>query len=317
VEGKFKISQEIINSYSSVLCPLCNKHTDIITDQESGEMVCIICGSVITDKAQETVSERIAFNADGINLKTRTGAPTSLAKYDRGLSTVIGRVNRDASGQQIDTSMRSRIGRWRTWDARSQTNDSAKKNLQAAFMQLYTVKGTLGLPDSVTEKIAYLYRKILEKGLIRGRTIKGAMAVATYIACREMEIPRTLKEIADISNLKEREIARVYRKVMFELDLKIPQDDPIKKIIRIGNTCRASEKAKRYAVKMMAEIIKKGISAGKNPMGLAGAVLYVSCKNHNESITQRKIAEAAGVTEVTIRHDLDSIMKMLNSHKNA
>jgi transcription initiation factor TFIIB len=293
------------------LCPLCNKHTDIITDQESGEIVCISCGSVITDKAQDTMSERIAFNADGINSKTRTGAPTSLAKYDRGLSTVIGRINRDASGQLIDTAMRSRIGRWRTWDARSQTNDSAKKNLQAAFMQLYTVKGTLGLPDSVIEKIAYLYRKILEKGLIRGRTIKGAMAVATYIACREMEIPRTLKEIADISNLKEKEIARVYRKVMFELDLKIPQDDPIKKIIRIANTCRASEKAKRYAMKMMAEIIKKGISAGKNPMGLAGAVLYVSCKNHNESVTQRKIAEAAGVTEVTIRHDLDSIMKML------
>ncbi len=311
MEGKFKISQKIINSYSSILCPLCNKHTDIITDQESGEIVCIDCGSVITDKAQETISERIAFNADGINLKTRTGAPTSLAKYDRGLSTVIGRINRDASGQQIDTAMRGRIGRWRTWDARSQTNDSTKKNLQAAFMQLYAVKGILGLPDSVIEKIAYLYRKILEKGLVRGRTIKGAMAVATYIACREMEIPRTLKEIANISNLKEREIARVYRKVMFELDLKIPQDDPIKKIIRIANKCRISEKSKRYAVKMMVEIIKKGISAGKNPMGLAGAVLYISCKNHNESITQRKIAEAAGVTEVTIRHDLDSIMKML------
>ena len=48
-------------------------------------------------------------------------------------------------------------------------------------------------------------------------------------------------------------------------------------------------------------------------MGLAGAVLYVSCKNYDEDVTQREIAEAAGVTEVTIRHDLDSILKMLNS----
>ena len=39
-------------------------------------------------------------------------------------------------------------------------------------------------------------------------------------------------------------------------------------------------------------------------MGLAGAVLYVSCKNYDEDVTQREIAEAAGVTEVTIRHDL-------------
>jgi transcription initiation factor TFIIB len=128
-----------------------------------------------------------------------------------------------------------------------------------------------------------------------------------------MGIPRTLKEIANISNLKEREIARVYRKVMFELDLKIPQDDPIKKLVKIANKCEISEKAKRYAMKLMVEIIKKGLSAGKNPMGLAGAVLYVSCKNYDEDVTQREIAEAAGVTEVTIRHDLGSILKMLKS----
>lgn len=307
------MKQELIDSYSSILCSLCNKHTTIITDQESGEIVCINCGSVVTDKAQETRAEWNAFNPEDMNLKTRTGAPTSLAKYDRGLSTVIGKINRDASGQQIDTSMRNRVDRWRTWDIRSQTNDSTKRNLQAAFIQLYMLKGALGLPDSVIEKIAYLYRKIQEKGLVKGRTIKGAVAVASYIACREMGIPRTLKEIANISNLKEREIARVYRKVMFELDLKIPQDDPIKKMVKIANKCHITEKAKRYAMKLMIEIIKKGLSAGKNPMGLAGAVLYVSCKNYNEDVTQREIAEAAGVTEVTIRHDLDSILKMLNS----
>jgi transcription initiation factor TFIIB len=166
---------------------------------------------------------------------------------------------------------------------------------------------------SAIEKIAYLYRKIQEKGLVKGSTIKGAIAVASYIACREMGIPRTLKEIADISNLKEREIARVYRKVMLELDIKIPQDDPIKKLVKIANKCKISEKAKRYGVKLMVEVIKKGLSAGKNPMGLAGAVLYVSCKNHKEDVTQHQIAEAAGVTEVTIRHDLDTIIRMLNS----
>ncbi len=307
------MKQELIDSYSSILCTLCSKNTNIITDQESGEIVCINCGSVVTDKAQETRAEWNAFNSDDINLKTRTGAPTSLAKYDRGLSTVIGKINRDASGQQIDTSMRNRVDRWRTWDIRSQTSDSTKRNLQAAFIHLYMLKGALGLPDSVIEKIAYLYRKIQEKGLVKGRTIKGAIAVASYIACREMGIPRTLKEIANISNLKEREIARVYRKVMFELDLKIPLDDPIKKLVKIANKCKISEKAKRYAIKLMVEIIKKGLSAGKNPMGLAGAVLYVSCKNYNEDVTQREIAEAAGVTEVTIRHDMDGILKMLNS----
>jgi transcription initiation factor TFIIB len=69
---------------------------------------------------------------------------------------------------------------------------------------------------------------------------------------------------------------------VFELNLKIPLDDPIKKLVKIANKCVIAEKTKRYAIKLMVDIIKKGLSAGKNPLGLAGAVLYVSCKNYNE-----------------------------------
>ena len=311
------MNQKLINSYLSVLCPICNKHSNIITDQNTGELICTACGSVIIDNTEAARSEWTSSNIQEFDFRDRTGAPTSLAKYDRGLSTVIGKMDKDASGRQIDLAMRSRIGRWRTWDARSQTNDSSKRNLQSAFIQLYTMKDVLGLPESAIEKIAYIYRKIQERKLIKGRTIRGALAVASYIACRELGIPRTLKEIAKISNLKEKEVARIYRKVMFELDLKVPQVDTFKEIIKLGNICGISEKAKRRAIKLMMTVMKTEISAGKNPMGLAGAVLYLSCKEYDEEITQSKIAEVAGVTEVTLRHDLDIILaltKTMNSN---
>lgn len=304
------MSQKVINSSSLILCSLCNRDTNILTDQESGEVICTNCGSVVNDKVLETKAEWNAFDSEDRNSKSRTGAPTSLAKHDRGLSTVIGKINRDAAGQQIDIAMKNRINRWRKWDFRSQ-NSHAERNLHTAFIHLDMMKSALGLPDSVIEKIAYLYRKIQERGLVRGRTIKGVVAVASYIACREMEIPRTLKEISDISNVREKAISKIYRKVMVELDLKMPQVDLMRIIVKIANKCGISEKSKRYAMKMMAEIIKKEISVGKHPMGLAGAVLYMSCKNYDEGITQGQIAEVAGVTEVTIRHNLDSIIKMI------
>jgi transcription initiation factor TFIIB len=308
------MSQKVINSSSLILCSLCNKDPNIFTDQESGEVICTNCGSVLTDKLQETKAEwNTSDSGDGYS-KVRTGAPTSLAKHDRGLSTIIGKINRDAAGQQIDTVMKNRISRWRKWDFRSQ-NSHEQRNLHTAFTQLDLMKSALGLPDSIVEKIAYLYRKIQERGLVRGRTIKGVVAVASYIACREMKIPRTLKEIAKISNVHEKEIAKIYRKVMVELDLKIPQVDLMRIIVKISNNCGISEKVKRYAMKTMDEIIKKEISVGKHPMGLAGAVLYMSCKNYDEGITQGQIAEAAGVTEVTIRHNLASIMKMIKNIK--
>jgi len=285
----------------------------MITDQNSGELICTSCGSVIIDNTETTRSGWTSSNIQELDFRARTGAPTSLAKYDRGLSTVIGKIDKDASGRQIDIAMKNRIGRWRTWDARSQTNDPSKRNLQSAFIHLYTLKDLLGLPESAIEKIAYLYRKIQERKLIKGRTIKGALAVASYIACRELGIPRTLKEIAKISNLKEKEIARIYRKVMFELDLKIPQVDAMKEIIKIGNICGISERSIRRAIKMMMTVMKTEISAGKNPMGLAGAVLYLSCKEYDEEITQNNIAEIAGVTEVTLRHDLDIISDLIKT----
>lgn len=308
------MSQKLINSITSILCPLCNKQTNIITDQESGELICTECGTVVTNRSHVESSDWLNPASEEFGYKSRTGAPTSLAKYDRGLSTVIGKVNRDASGRQIDFSMRGRIGRWRTWDARTQTNDSSKRNLQTAFIQLYLMKDALGLPDTVIEKVAYLYRKIQERNLVKGRTIRGALAVASYIACREMGIPRSLKEISKITNIKEKEVARIYRKVMFELDIKVPQVDALKEVIKIGNMCGLSEKTKRSAVRMMAEIMKNEVFAGKNPMGLAGAAIYISSKNNHEEITQAKIAEIAGVTEVTLRHDLELLSeKVLNN----
>ena len=305
------MNQKLINSYLSVLCPLCNKHSNIITDQNSGELICTICGSVIIDNTEATRSEWTSSNIQELDFRDRTGAPTSLAKYDRGLSTVIGKIDKDASGRQIDLAMKSRIGRWRTWDARSQTNDSSKRNLQTAFIHLYTMKDVLGLPESAIEKIAYLYRKMQERKLIKGRTIRGCFGCRfLYRMQRIRDTQGHLKEIAKISNLKEKEIARIYRKVMFELDLKVPQVDALKEIIKIGNICGISERTKRRAIKMMMTVIKTEISAGKNPMGLAGAVLYLSCKEYNEEITQNKIAEVAGVTEVTLRHDLDIILEL-------
>jgi transcription initiation factor TFIIB len=61
------------------------------------------------------------------------------------------------------------------------------------------------------------------------------------------------------------------------------------------------EKTQRMAMFTMNDLINKEIAAGKDPMGLAATVLYLSCLTNGEATTQKEMAEAAGVTEVTIR----------------
>ena len=296
---------------TSIICSVCSDG-QMVTDPESGEIICRNCGIVMLDKIQESRPEWRAFTADDGNDRSRTGTPSSLARHDMGLSTVIGRADKDASGNTIAVSMRSTMDRLRAWDFRTQAHTPTDRNLRQAFSELERLKDKLGLSDVIIEKTAYIYRKAQERGLVRGRTISSVLAAAIYIACRESGTSRTLKDIASISNIKRKDIARTYRLLVLELNYKIPMVDPIKCIVRVANKANLSEKTKRQAMNIMHSVTRSGISAGKDPMGLAASVLYLSCMNTGESRTQTEISEAAGVTEVTVRNRYKNLKRLLD-----
>ncbi|MFL6381693.1 MAG: transcription initiation factor IIB family protein [Nitrososphaeraceae archaeon] len=296
------------------MCSIC-KSNQIITDTESGELICSKCGQVISDKVQQAGPEWRNFAQSSSNesndSRSRVGMSTSLARHDMGLSTIIGRTDRDASGQKIDAAMRTKMDRLRFWDYRTQIRSATDRNLRNAFNRLDILKDRLGLSDSIVEKVAYIYRKAQERQLVRGRTISGVLAAAIYIACREMGISRTLKDIATYSNVKFKEVAKSYRLLCLELDLKIPIVDPMKYIAKVANKANLSEKTKRQAVDIMDNVTKREMSVGKNPMGLAASVLYISSMKTGENITQSDLSNAAGVTEVTLRNRYKDLMNRL------
>ena len=291
-------------------CPRCAKGS-LVTDANTGENFCGKCGFVITDKISELGPEWRSFSNEGEN-KSRAGVPTSLAMHDMGLATVINPQNKDATGKPLTASMKSTIERLRTWDSRSQIHEPVDRNFRQAFSELDRLKDKLVIGDAVVEKAAYIYRKALEKGLVRGRSISALIASALYAACRDTETPRTLKDIAKESNIKRKDIARCYRLLLRELNLKMPVVNPINCIARIASKAALSEKTKRKATKILQTAGEMKISAGKDPMGLAAAALYVACVTNGENKTQRDVAEAAGVTEVTIRNRYKGLKVVLD-----
>jgi hypothetical protein len=137
---------------NSTFCSICNRSDRIVTDSESGEIICSICGMVLSDKAEDTSHlERHIFREGQIDdTRARTGAPTSLARHDMGLATVMGRGNRDASGQKIDPSIHSTMQRLRAWDFRMHLSSSSDRNLSIPFKLLNTLKDKLS--DAIVEK---------------------------------------------------------------------------------------------------------------------------------------------------------------------
>lgn len=278
-----------------IVCPNCGDGQKV-TDIESGELICTKCGYVIHERVGDEEQDWSVLAREPAS-KLRT-SPTSLARSGMGLSTIIGRPDRSA-GSGLNAAMRSTFDRLRTWDFRIKGRD--ERSLKRAFVDLDRLRGMLRLSDAIVEKAAYIYRRAQEQGLVRGRTMRAVMGAAIYIVQREMGISGTLDDIIRATNTKEKDLARAYRILIRELDLKVPMVDPVKCVSRVANKANISERTKRKAMNMIYDVVKSGLAAGKDPMGLAASVLYVSCVNSGEVKSQAAIADAAGVSEVTLR----------------
>jgi transcription initiation factor TFIIB len=284
----------------------------VVTDPDTGELIRKDTGEVISDNSPSPEKEWRSFNIEESQNRARVGIPTSLAFHDMGLATKIGKEATDASGNVIDAATRTRMGRLRMWNSRSQSHSPTERNLQQAFSMLSRIKDRLGLPNHVTEKAAYTYRKAQERGLIRGDTIGSVLAASIYVAARQGGVLRTLDDISEISDIKPGEVARSYRRIISELDIKVPLIDPSKYIVKVANNLNFDEKIKRKALELMELAQKKNLVVGKDPISMAASIIYLVNLSERKPRTQAEIARAAGVTEVTVRNRSKELRKKLD-----
>lgn len=292
-----------------LICNNCNT-SRFVTDAVTGEIDCSICGCVISENTEDRGAERRNFSDATDN--TRTGPGLSLKMHDGGLSTIIGVQNKDSTGKPLLANTVQTFGRLRKWDSRSQTKSSADRSLRSALQELDKVQSKIGLSDTVIERASLFYRKASEKGLVRGRTVKGIAAACLYASCRDLEHPRTLTEIAEHLQIKRKDIARSYRSLFKELGFVVSIADPIKSINKIASKIGINEKTIRKAVHILDIAQNAGIVAGKNPEIMAAAAIYAACVITGENKSQHEIAIASGTSTVSIRNRILDFRKNLN-----
>jgi len=291
-------------------CPQCGS-PELVRDEEMGEIACSKCGLVVLDDLLDRSPEWRAFTLEEKRSKRRAGAPIDYSHYDKGLSTIF-RVDKDAFGRPLPAKVKRQMWRLRRWQIRSRIHGSDYRNLMRAMNELQRLSEKLHIPSSVQEMAAVIYRKALNEDLIRGRCIAAIVAGALYAACRFTKTPKTLNEVAEASLRDRDEVARSYRLLIRTLKMKMPVHDPLDYISKIAEKAGISGEAQGLAVKILREAKRKRITMGKDPMGVAAAVLYIACQLKGKNVTQKEIADVAEVTEVTIRNRKKELMKELD-----
>jgi transcription initiation factor TFIIB len=234
--------------------------------------------------------------------------------HDKGLSTTIDWKDRDANGNMLSAKQRRKMSRLRTWDERARAKDSQERNLKQALGEIERMASALGIPENVREMASVIYRRCLDEDLLRGRCIESMTTASLYAAARQAKLPRSMDEFIQVARIEEQPIARAYRYISRELNLKVEPPTATDYIPKVSSNVDASNDNENLAEDLLQTAIEAGEHSGKHPNGLAAAALYAAdlLNGRIDELTQAELAETADVCEVTIRNRHREILEINN-----
>ncbi|KAH9617095.1 hypothetical protein KSS87_012900 [Heliosperma pusillum] len=278
-------------------CSDCKKHTEVVFDHSAGDTVCSECGLVLESHSIDETSEWRTFaNESNDNDPVRVGGPSNPLLTDGGLSTVISKPN-GTSGDYLSSS----LGRWQNRGA------NPDRGLILAFKTIAIMADRLGLVATIKDRASEIFKKVEDQKSSRGRNQDAILAACLYIACRQEDKPRTVKEICSVANgATKKEIGRAKEYIVKQLEVEMGQ------AVDMG-TIHAGDFLRRFcsnlgmnnqAMKAAQEAVQKSeeIDIRRSPISIAAAVIYIITQLSDEKKPLRDISQATGVAEGTIRN---------------
>jgi len=293
-------------------CPVCGSIHLVVNP--SGELVCDDCGTVVSEGAPDLGREWSAYSSEEWERRSRTGEPVKIGATTGSLATVIDR--RDISRLKISSEGKKQMYGLNLLQTRNRLSTSHERSIARAEVLLERIASALKLPENVKEEAYSIYRRAGELGVVRGRTIESMVAAAIYAAARSAGLPLELKSLSQYTGRQNRRtLAKDYRLLVEKLGLRMGAPDPAAHVPKITSRLGLGKDVQDLAISLINEAKKLGLTAGKDPSGLAAAAVYLATLKGKEKRTQRQVAQAAEVTEVTVRTRYRELAEALSSKK--
>lgn len=255
--------------------------------QRDSELGCNECGKIF--ESEEIFSE-----------------PIGLSKMSGSLiddTTTISNGTSDAFGKKfLDPKT---VKKLQFWDRRARKRNQSRIKANHKISRLCEI---MAIPDFAKKRSEEIFIECQKKRLLKGRDANIFSVACLYAACRELDIPKNIATISENTEFGEREIFADYKTIFKNLELRVPVQSPISFLSKIANKTNPSlSSSVQILARQIIENSKE--SAGKDPHGVAGAALYLASSIKGKKITQGEISKASGVTEATIRKNLEILKK--------
>ncbi|WP_254832845.1 hypothetical protein [Haloglomus salinum] len=185
----------------------------------------------------------------------------------------------------------------RTWLEFSRVRTSTEAEVRDAFDFIEEFADQLDLPTEVRVRAAELYADAAVESITARRSGREVVAAIIGIASRELEQPLPNERIAQAADMESTRLGRLMRFVQRELERSSIPNSPAAYVHSLASSLDLDETVRRTARSILEQIPGEQ-SGGCHPGGLAAAALYLA---GDGQLTQREVADAAGVTGETIR----------------
>lgn len=302
-----------------LICPECNDpNPNIVESFSSGDLVCGNCGIVLGDRIVDTRSEWRTFANDEGDDPSRVGA-TANPLLD--------------GMEQLDTSISFRdnntgIARELQRAAAKSSGAKAERNLLSAFRDIGNMCESIGLPKAIADIAKQLYKRTDEEKILRGKSTEAIVACCIFIACRQGNVPRSFREICQLTRVPKKLIGQCFKVIEQAFNLNprpapgsgasgsntpAPVDGLVPGqgastgtsaedlLARYCNYLDLHPSVQSVCRDVVLNAREHSIAQGRSPVSIAGGAILFATLLLGKNKPVKDISSVAGVSESTIK----------------
>ncbi|KAG7807566.1 hypothetical protein KL921_004324 [Ogataea angusta] len=298
-----------VNLNITLVCPECKVYPPEIVERHSeGDIVCALCGLVLSSRIIDTRSEWRTFANDDQNGDdpSRVGEATNGVLDSDQLSTVISAgVDGNRAAKELNRIQNRSVV------------DRKDYALQSAYSKISQLCDGYQLPRVVQDGAKEVYKLVHDDKMLRGKSQEAIMAASIFFGCRKADVPRTYNEIWALTNVPKKDIGKVFKIIKQIIQRKDAEQDGL--ITRRNNNISTTQTNPEDLVgrfcshlglspqittsaQHIARTLKElGVLEGRSPTTIAATVIYFATAIFKQQIPLSRISEKTGVSEGTIK----------------
>lgn len=262
-------------------------------------LTCSNCYNIM-DNVIDCSAEWRYYNGDDSKSEdpSRCGLPTNSLLPKSSLGSIIGKSMRDSKDLHC-------IRKLQTWTSMPYS----ERKLLNVFEKFTNNTNNMGISGKVLYDAKIMYKKVSSLKISRGDNNDGLIASCVYYACIINNVPRSIKEIAEMFDISCVILTKGNARFQKLNPMNVLSSSPHDFISRFGSQLNMAQQDIFDCIELSKYLYNEDILRDNSPTGSAAGIICYYCYIKNIDISKKFIATTCGVSEVTVTKSMKHILK--------